>query len=78
LRPQYPVHDRGSRRRAIVLASAAVAVALAVGIDQLTKWWALQVFRDGRVVDLLPSVTLRLVFNPGAAFGMGQVRAPHW
>lgn len=44
---------------------------LATTIDQLTKWWALSEFADGHVVELLPTVELRLVFNPGIAFGLG-------
>lgn len=50
---------------------AAVTAVLATAIDQLTKWWALVEFADGHVVELLPTVALRLVFNPGVAFGMG-------
>lgn len=46
-------------------------VLAAAAIDQLTKWWALEEFADGHVIGLLPSVQLQLVFNPGAAFGLG-------
>ncbi|THG31012.1 signal peptidase II [Naasia lichenicola] len=44
---------------------------LATVIDQLTKWWALVTFADGHILGLLPGVSLRLVFNPGVAFGLG-------
>lgn len=53
-----------------------VTAVLAAVIDQLTKWWALVEFADGHVVELLPTVQLRLVFNPGVAFGMGAELGP--
>jgi signal peptidase II len=46
-----------------------------VVLDQLTKWWALQAL-DGRTVDLVWTLRLRLVFNQGAAFGLGSRYAP--
>lgn len=49
---------------------------LATVIDQLTKWWVLVEFEDGRVVELLPTVQLRLAFNPGVAFGIGAELGP--
>jgi signal peptidase II len=49
---------------------------LATTIDQLTKNWALTEFADGHEVELLPMLVLRLVFNPGVAFGMGAELGP--
>lgn len=53
--------------------SSAAAVAAA---DQLTKWWALEALDDGRVVDLVWTLRLRLVFNTGAAFSSFQGLGP--
>ena len=54
---------------AIFLGIAAVIVA----IDQLTKQWAMNELGDGRVIDVIDGVLrLRLTFNPGGAFGIGQ------
>lgn len=53
--------------------SIAVAVGTAiVALDQLTKWWALNVLDDGPIAVLGDFLTLRLVFNPGAAFNSLQ------
>ena len=54
------------RRRVLVAAVAAAAVAL----DQLTKAWALATLPH-RVIDLLPTVRLRLTYNSGFSFGLG-------
>jgi signal peptidase II len=46
-----------------------------VVVDQLTKWWALEALADGPV-ELFWTLRLRLVFNQGAAFGLGSRFAP--
>lgn len=43
--------------------------------DQLTKTWALRVLDDG-AIDLLGSLRLRLVFNTGSAFSIGEGLGP--
>ncbi len=53
----------------------AVAVTVVV-VDQLTKWWALRALGDGRSIDLVWTLRLRLVFNRGTAFGFGSRFAP--
>lgn len=57
---------------AVMLISAGVVLAL----DQLTKWWAVRAL-DDRIIDLVWTLRLRLVFNSGAAFsrfdGLGPV-----
>jgi signal peptidase II len=56
---------------------SAVAVAAAFGIDQGTKAWALSFLGSERQIDLGLRVSLRLVFNPGVAFGIAStVGAP--
>ena len=54
--------------RSIALAVAAVVI----GLDQLTKWWALNALDDGPITVLGEFLTLKLVFNPGAAFNSLQ------
>lgn len=60
-------------------AAALVAAAAVVTLDQLTKWWALEALADDRVIDLVWTLRLRLVFNTGAAFssfeGLGPLLA---
>ena len=52
---------------------ALVVAALALVIDLLTKWWALGNLPQDQVWPLLGDfLGLQLVFNPGAAFSMGE------
>ncbi|KQQ92571.1 hypothetical protein ASF62_12020 [Leifsonia sp. Leaf325] len=55
-----------------------VLVVLLTGfaLDQLTKLWALNSLANGEVIPILPTVSLRLAFNPGAAFGLGAASGP--
>ena len=48
----------------------AVAAAIVVALDQLTKHWALAALADGPI-DLVGSLRLNLVFNDSAAFSLG-------
>jgi len=59
-------------RRAGRLVPLVVVLALVVlGIDQLTKWRALETLVQGRRIDLFGSLLgLELVFNPGAALSI--------
>ena len=58
------------------LLRAVSAAGLVVGADQFTKWWALQALDDDRVIDLVWTLRLRLVFNTGAAFSSFRGRGP--
>lgn len=50
-----------------------VVAAVAVLLDQLTKWWALANLTEGVPRPFLGNfITLQLVYNPGAAFSMGE------
>lgn len=51
----------------------AAAVAVVVGLDQLTKQWALSTLDDGPI-DLVGSFRFALTFNDGAAFNLGSGR----
>ena len=45
-------------------------------LDQLTKWWALDELAEDRVIELVWTLRLRLVFNTGAAFGRFESLGP--
>ena len=68
-----PVTDGPAYRHAL---TALVSAASVAGADQLTKWWALDALDDGRVIDLVWTLRLRLVFNTGAAFSSFQGLGP--
>ncbi len=55
-------------------APACVGLAV-VGLDQLTKWWALHAL-DDRSIDLVWTLRLHLVHNTGAAFSRGEGLGP--
>jgi signal peptidase II len=55
------------------LALATAGVLLAV--DHATKWWAQRAL-DDRDIELVGSLRLHLVYNRGAAFGLGSRFAP--
>ncbi|CAN5643204.1 N/A [soil metagenome] len=57
----------------MLVAAAALTV---VAVDQATKWWALRALDDGRIIDVVWTLRLRLVFNRGTAFGFGSDFAP--
>ena len=58
----------GSRKFWIIVAIALVVVAA----DQLTKWWAEANLGDGQVIPVIGDfIRFELVYNPGAAFGLG-------
>jgi signal peptidase II len=64
------------RRGWAAVAVAAIAVA-AFTLDQVTKAWALSALSNGEIIQLVPTVRLELIFNPGVAFGIGaDVGAP--
>ena len=54
-----------------------MSAAALLAVDQLTKWWALETLEGGRIIDIVWTLRLRLVFNTGAAFnsfeGLGPV-----
>jgi signal peptidase II len=49
--------------------------ALVLALDQLTKWWAVEVL-DTRTIDLVGSLRLRLTINYGSAFSLADGRGP--
>lgn len=69
-----PGEARGSRP--VVIIAAVLALGAAFVLDRVSKNWALSELADGRSIPLLPTVDLRLVFNPGVAFGLGRDAGP--
>ena len=63
---------RGVAARAV---TPLVALAVVV-VDQLTKWWASEALDEGRVIDIVWTLRLNLVFNSGAAFSTGRGLGP--
>lgn len=53
-----------------IIGAVAIVVA-AFAADQLTKAWALSYLGSTREIELGLGASLRLVFNPGVAFGIG-------
>lgn len=58
-------------KRLLTAASCAGIIVAGVSIDQAVKAWALDALGKGRTIPLVPGIELRLVFNPGIAFGIG-------
>jgi signal peptidase II len=67
-----PTTRLASRTTLITLAVAGAVV----GIDQLTKAWAVRHLRDGHTVDLIWTLRLNLTFNSGMAFSQGRGLGP--
>ena len=54
---------------ALIMLACAV---LALGLDQLTKWWVESTMTLGQITDVLPPVLRwHYILNPGAAFSIG-------
>ena len=51
-------------------------ISAVVSLDQITKWWALEALGSARVIELVWTLRLRLVFNTGAAFGRFENLGP--
>jgi len=50
--------------------------AVIVGLDQLSKHWAVSQLNDGHTVHVLWTLQFNLAFNGGMAFGRGQGLGP--
>jgi signal peptidase II len=60
-----------ARARWSLLAGVGAAV---LALDQLTKWWAVEALDDGRAIDLVGSLRLKLAINTGSAFSLAEGR----
>jgi signal peptidase II len=70
LGPAASGDNRVRRYRVVVIVAAVV-----VGLDQLTKWWAVRTLGD-RTIDLVGTLRLALTFNNAGAFGLGSSLVP--
>ena len=71
-----PPGDPAPRTRHPLLAIGAVS-AVVVVVDQLTKWWALEALTEpGRVIDLVWTLRLRVIYNTGTAFSLTSDSGP--
>lgn len=60
------------RHRGVGIIAGGIAL-LGIGLDQLVKWASVAFLTPGEPVELVGSLLrLNLIFNPGAAFGMGS------
>ncbi|KQO09905.1 hypothetical protein ASF06_06565 [Agreia sp. Leaf244] len=64
------------RRRFVGALVAILIVAIGVVADQFVKEWAIEVLSDSPPIEILPTFSLDLAFNPGVAFGMGAEFGP--
>jgi signal peptidase II len=64
---------QAARARWSLLAGVGATV---LAVDQLTKWWAVEALSNGRTIDLVGSLRLKLAINHGAAFSLSQGRGP--
>lgn len=56
-----------------LMALVAGVALLALGLDLVTKWWALGNLEEGVQHSFVGNfITLQLIFNPGAAFSLGE------
>ncbi len=69
-RPQAATTPTSSLRRPFWI-TVAIAIVIVI-VDQLTKWWAIENLSGGEVVPVIGDfIRFVLVYNPGAAFGLG-------
>jgi len=69
--PTAHVGQRGRRPGALATLAYGVAIAT-VCLDQLSKYWVLDVIRlpDRVTIPVLPILSLSMVWNPGVSFGL--------
>lgn len=59
-----------------LLAIAAVGIVV-VAVDQITKWWAVSALSDPpKIIDLVWTLRLRLIYNYGTAFSLTSDSGP--
>ncbi len=62
------------RRPLLVIGAVTVLV---VVVDQLTKWWALEALTEPtRIIDLVWTLRLRVIYNTGTAFSLTSDSGP--
>ena len=69
--PSDPVTGPAPSRSARLVPLVVVLALVVLGLDQLTKWRAMETLVQGRRIDLVGSLLgLEIVFNPGAALSI--------
>ena len=69
-----PVRAPGVRRPVAFLGAVGAAV---VAVDQFTKWWALEALtQPTRIIDLVWTLRLRVIYNTGTAFSLTSDSGP--
>jgi signal peptidase II len=68
-------HIRSSSRRTTVGVGFIVA-AIVIGVDQLTKAWAVDALAHGRRIHLVWTLQFKLTYNSGMAFSKGTGLGP--
>jgi signal peptidase II len=60
------------------LATLAAVALVVVVLDQLTKWWALAALTEPtRIIDLVWTLRLRVIYNTGTAFSLTSDSGPY-
>jgi signal peptidase II len=73
--PSTPGGPAPRPRRPLLVIGAVTA--LVVVLDQLTKWWALEALTEPtRVIDLVWTLRLRVIYNTGTAFSLTSDSGP--
>lgn len=73
-RPTTGDPEQPPRRPLLVIGAV---TALVVALDQLTKWWALEALTEPiRIVDLVWTLRLRVIYNTGTAFSLTSDSGP--
>ncbi|HAS11894.1 MAG TPA: signal peptidase II [Acidimicrobiaceae bacterium] len=73
--PRAPGDPAPRPRRPLLVIGAVTA--LVVVLDQLTKWWALEALTEPtRIIDLVWTLRLRVIYNTGTAFSLTSDSGP--
>ena len=76
-REAHPPLDAAAPEPSRPLRTIGAVTAVVVVLDQLTKWWALEALTDPtRVIDLVWTLRLRVIYNTGTAFSLTSDSGP--
>jgi signal peptidase II len=76
-REAHPTADDAAPQPSRSLLTIGAVTTVVVVLDQLTKWWALEALTDPtRVIDLVWTLRLRVIYNTGTAFSLTSDSGP--
>lgn len=76
-RTATPTPDDAAPRGSRSLPAIGGVAVLVVVLDQLTKWWALEALTEPtRIIDLVWTLRLRVIYNTGTAFSLTSDSGP--